>query len=117
METLKKVYQITIEINKLLEGQDTTIERQQMIEQISSLIEKRGEYLQFIQPPYTESEKTIGREIVQLNKKMEAKMNALFTELKQEMQQMKQQRKSTQSYINPYRDVQTMDGMFMDKKK
>ncbi len=44
-------------------------------------------------------------------------MNALFTELKQEMQQMKQQRKSTQSYINPYRDVQTMDGMFMDKKK
>ncbi len=38
----KKIYQITIEINKLLEGQDTTIERQQMIEQISSLIEKKG---------------------------------------------------------------------------
>ncbi len=44
-------------------------------------------------------------------------MKYLFLALKNEMKQVQQQKKSTTSYSNPYKNVQNMDGMFLDQKK
>ncbi|HEY4602083.1 MAG TPA: flagellar protein FliT [Cerasibacillus sp.] len=116
MHDVQLVYQLTMQMIRVLDNLNKT-QRQDVIEQITYLIEKREQALQKLSPPYSKQEIEIGQKIILMNKTIEIEMNRLFLELKQDMKQMKQQRKSTQSYVNPYRAVQTVDGMFMDRKK
>ena len=61
--------------------------------------------------------RSLAKKLVPINEDVQNKMQVIFTDLKTEMKQVKQQKKSNQSYTNPYKSVQTMDGMFMDRKK
>lgn len=116
MQAVQVVYELTMHMLHLLQKRHQ-VERHDVIEQLTHFIEKREQVLRKLSPPYSQDEIKIGRKIISLNKTIEQEMNALFTELKQDMKQTKRQRKSTQSYVNPYRSVQTIDGMFMDQKK
>lgn len=116
MQAVQVVYELTLDMLHLLQKRQH-IERHDVIEQLTHFIEEREQVLRKLSPPYSQDELKIGQKIISLNKLIEQEMHALFTELKQDMKQTKRQRKSTQSYVNPYRSVQTNDGMFMDQKK
>ncbi|WP_163970543.1 flagellar protein FliT [Oceanobacillus halotolerans] len=113
---ITQLYDITKELDKVL-NTSTSKNREEIITEVNRLIEERAVYLDELNPPFTEEEKTTGNQIVDLNENIKQKMDTLFADLKQEMKQMKQQKKSNQSYTNPYKHVQTMDGMFYDRKK
>src|SRR5699024_3133662 len=117
MARLNNVLHITEQLNALLSMDITAKNREDVIGQINELVEKRGELMNQVTPPFTDEEKRIGQEVVALNKQIQAKMNDIFTELKQEMKQINKQKKSTQTYENPYEAMQTVDGMFLDQKK
>jgi len=116
MSRLQELYQITKKLEKLFEQTITSKNRESIIEEISYLIDQRGKYMDQLTPPYTETEKKLGKEIVHLNRTIEKEMNKIFRDLKREMQQMKIQKKSNQSYMNPFKSVQALDGMYMDSK-
>src|SRR5699024_3778677 len=116
MNRLEKLYKITKQLKIVVSQQITAENREQVIQTINQLVEQRGMYMKEIVPPYTEAEKAMGEELIIINKQIQDQLDKLFEGLKKEMRQIKKQKKSNQSYINPYKKVQTMDGMFLDRK-
>ncbi|MCM3740220.1 flagellar protein FliT [Oceanobacillus luteolus] len=117
IDDLKKVHELTLQLQKLLEDPISSGEREVVIEQLNELIEERGKYMEHISPPYTDEEKHLGERIFRMNVDIQAKMQHIFSDLKLEMKRMKKQKKTQQSYINPYKNVSSSDGSFLDKKK
>ncbi|SFA88351.1 flagellar protein FliT [Lentibacillus halodurans] len=116
MSQLQGLMDVTKQLEKTLDQQVHAKNRDEVMEQVNDLLEKRGKLLTQISPPFTENERRLGEKTATLNEKIQRKMNGLFDELKLEMKQMKKQKKSNRSYINPYEHVKTADGMFMDSK-
>jgi flagellar protein FliT len=117
MNRLKALYDVTRKLDKLLKQPVQPKSREDVITQVNTLIEQRGDFLQKITPPFTDEEKGTGKEIVILNEQIQKQMHLLFNALKQEMKQVKKQKKSNRTYTNPYEKMEVMDGMFMDRKK
>lgn len=117
MNRILPIHQITESMQQLLVQDITSHNREEVISALQEKIEKRGKLLELIAPPYTEEEEELGSTVVQMNQRIEQQMQQLFTALKNEMKQVQQQKKSTTSYVNPYKNVQNTDGMFLDKKK
>jgi len=117
MNRLKPIYELTIEIKDLLAEDIPSKGREDTITQLNELIKRRGSYIDAMSQPFDEEEKRLGQKVISINASVQSRMQALFSDLKKDIQSMKKQKKSNRSYINPYKDVQTMDGMFMDKKK
>ncbi|MUV39064.1 Flagellar protein FliT [Lentibacillus sp. JNUCC-1] len=117
MHKLEDLLDVTERLAGLFGSSDTKQSREQLIDEMNQLVEERGRIMSHIQPPFTEEEKQIGKQVVELNQSIKVEMDQLFAELKTEMKQIKQLKKNNQSYTNPYQNVQTMDGMFMDSKK
>lgn len=117
MNRLEKLYEITIQLKEILDQEITSNERGAVIEQVNKLIDKRSVYLERVTPPFSEEESVIGKKLVLLNEEIQKRMLELFSDLKSEMKQVKKQRKSNMSYTNPYKNVKSPDGMFMDRKE
>lgn len=117
MNRLDPILKVTLELKMLLEQDISAKNRESFIAEISRIIENREQLLKRIVPPYSDSEKRTGKQLVRLNELIQKNLNALFTELKKEMKQLKKQKKSNRTYTNPYKNLQTVDGMFMDSKK
>lgn len=117
MNRILPIYQITESMQQLLIQDIDSQNREEVIGIFQEKMEERGQLLEAIAPPYTEDEEKLGRKVVQMNQGIEQKMRYLFFALKNEMKQVQQQKKSTTSYSNPYKNVQSMDGMFLDQKK
>lgn len=117
MNRLTGLYRVTQELQHLVSQDITSDNRGQVIDRIRHLVNQRGHYVQEINPPYSDAEKEMGEKILILNEHIQVKLNHLFDDLKEEMKQVKQQKKSNQSYINPYENLQSNDGVFMDRKK
>ncbi|WP_099159883.1 flagellar protein FliT [Virgibacillus ndiopensis] len=117
MNRLDSLYQVTKQLEEILDHDVSPGNREQVIGEINELTEKRGDLLKKVMPPFNDTEKLTGEKLVEMNNKIQQKMNSLFVELKQEMKQIKQQKKSNKTYTNPYENVKTIDGMFMDSRK
>lgn len=116
MNRLKELYDVTLKLKEVLDQHITAKNREAVIAEINKLVDLRGNSIQNITPPYTEEEKQCGNELVQLNVDIQKQMQSLFEDLKMEMKQVKQQKKSNNTYLNPYKNIHTADGMFMDRK-
>lgn len=117
MNRLEKIYELTLQIKQLFEQNVDSNNREDVIEQLNELLEKRGEYMKQLTPPYTEEENKLGQQLIPMNEQIEKQIQKVFHELKLEMKQFKKQKKTNHSYANPYKQVQVNDGMFLDKKK
>jgi flagellar protein FliT len=83
---------------------------------IDHLIEQRGQILSSVQPPYTEKEQALGRQIVQWNTIIDRKLVVFRDDIKREMNGMNKKKTTAKKYSNPYENMQT-GGYFYDKKK
>src|SRR5699024_11196033 len=116
MNKLQTLLDITKQLDQVLEEDAHTKNRDEVIERVNELIEKRGKLLETINPPFSDNEQKLGKNIVAHNKQIQGKLNQLFNDLKLEMKQVKKQKKTNRSYMNPYENVKIADGMFMDSK-
>ncbi|GAB3056958.1 flagellar protein FliT [Virgibacillus ainsalahensis] len=117
MNRLQPLYDVTLQLKEVIDQEITSQNRDTIVEQVNQLVEQRGYHMKELTPPYTQEEKYLGEKLIELNVPIQQSMNQLFAQLKEEMKQVKKQRKSNRKYINPYANVRTMDGMFMDSKK
>lgn len=116
MERVQKIYEKTEQLHQLLKQEITSQNRESLIVEVTKLIDERGQYMEGLTPPYTEEEQQIGQALIPMNREIEQRMNKLFNHLKSEMKQVQRQKKSNAQYKNPYKSVDTADGMFMDSK-
>lgn len=116
MNRLEEVYEMTLKLNTILTNV-TAENRESLIQEINELIDKREQALKLVKSPYTLDEKVIGQKLLSLNKTVQKQLDQVFTKLKQEMEQMQQQKKSNRSYINPYGEIKTIDGVYIDSKQ
>ncbi|WP_164218370.1 flagellar protein FliT [Virgibacillus sp. YIM 98842] len=117
MNYVQKLYELTLELQALLNEEITDKNRAEIIEEINVLVETREEYIKKLLPPYTTEEKMLGRKLISVNADIQEKMQILYSELKLELKNVKKQKKSSRSYMNPYASMQNTGGMFMDSKK
>ncbi|WP_200415907.1 flagellar protein FliT [Virgibacillus salexigens] len=117
MNRLTTLYQITLELKEVLDNSSEYKQRESLISRVNTLIEQRGKEMEQIVPPFSDEENRMGKAIVALHQPIETLMHQLFNELKSEMRQVKKQKKSNRQYKNPYAHMQSIDGMFLDRKK
>ena len=117
MNRLDQVYHVTKKIEKMLNQSITNKNREDIIEKVTVLIEERGRRMEDLTPPFSEQEKLLGKKVVVLNEQIEKEMETLFETLKQDMRQVNKQKESSRTYINPYGNIKSTDGMYLDSKQ
>ncbi|MDY0405097.1 flagellar protein FliT [Virgibacillus sp. 179-BFC.A HS] len=93
MNKLDLLYQNTLELQDLLDGEITSTNRQEKIEEITALVNQCNKFTFSLTPPYSEEEMVMGQKIIAMNQAVEAKLKLLFADLKQEMRQVQKQKK------------------------
>ncbi|MFD1361678.1 flagellar protein FliT [Lentibacillus salinarum] len=116
MNRLQQLLVLTRELEDVLNGQVNAQNRDDIMGEVHELLDERKKLLDQITPPFTADERLTGQQTVALNEQIQQKMDALFDALKLEMKQSKKQKKSNRSYLNPYENVKTADGMYMDSR-
>jgi len=116
MNRLQPVLDVSKKLETLLYDEEHSGDRESLISKATALIDERGTLMDKLIAPFSEEEMEMGKLLIPLNSKIEQRMNMLFNELKLEMKELKQQKRSKQQYKNPYKDVEVMDGMFVDSK-
>ncbi|MDQ0231466.1 hypothetical protein [Metabacillus malikii] len=117
MSALEKVYSITEQLFQLVSKSVNKDSRDEVIEEITSLLDTRDELIKAVQPPFTANDKQLYNQITTWNDIIDDKMTEIKANIQQDMMQLKKSKSSNQQYINPYQNVNSSDGMFYDKRK
>lgn len=116
MGVLNEVYEITLQMDTLIPNPNN-LDRTELIELLNRLLDEREALLQNLSGPYADEEKEIGKKLLVVEERVTERMQALFGNVKRDLQQLKQQKKSNKSYINPYGNMKTTDGVYLDSKQ
>src|SRR5690625_2152127 len=117
MARMDQLFNLTnqlLEVLKSTRGKDN--DRADILEEVNNLLVEREALLRQIKPPYTEEEEKIGLNIIKLDKTIKERMENLYREIQQDLKQIKQKRDTNITYINPYKNMKTVDGMYCDNK-
>ncbi|KIL46577.1 hypothetical protein KP77_27040 [Jeotgalibacillus alimentarius] len=91
-------------------------ERDDKIQQIESLLEKRQQILTDVKKPETQGEKKLAEEIMKWNQKIDPALQSLKLDIQKDIKQTGHKKKSAAKYNNPYADSESTDGVFYDKR-
>src|SRR5690625_2136328 len=117
MGKLDTIYDVTNKIENILNQSITTKNRESVISEVTTVIEERGRMMEELIPPFSEDDKSEGKKVVQLNVQIEKKMELLFESLNHDIRKMNTKKESSRSYINPYGNIKSTDGMYLDSKQ
>lgn len=117
MSTLSELKKITDELGQLVEKPVSAKNRDQVLEEINHLLDRREQLLDVIKAPFSTEESDLAASIMEKDKEIQLKLDHLFLELKSELRDVKKQQSSSEKYLDPYRHVATNDGSYWDKKK
>ena len=115
MNAIQSFYDVTKQLVQMLEA-TTVNDRDERIEKINQLLNKREELLPLIKQPATEEDKQVAKEILLLNQKLMTLLEKEKLEIKKDINSLNHRKESTKKYVNPYESLQT-DGMYYDKRK
>ncbi len=114
MEELKQFHALTVELVGLLSNMFKA-DREENINKISQLLDRREILMGSIHPPFSEKEKKVGRQLLQLNKQVDELLLSQKKEIQRDINELNAKKKSSNKYTNPYESF-TIDGAFYDKK-
>ncbi|MFD9626028.1 flagellar protein FliT [Peribacillus muralis] len=111
---IQAFHDLTAELLAVLEDM-TFAERQDKIESIIELIDRRECILVQIKPPFTDAEQQLGRRTMVLNQQIDSLMKLQKQEIQRDILEINKKKKSSNKYMNPYESL-SIDGMFYDKR-
>ncbi|WP_353654037.1 flagellar protein FliT [Bacillus sp. ISL-55] len=114
VSAVKDFYEATLELIQIL--QKPLEERDEKILKVEELLEKREVLMKGIVPPYTLEDAELGRQIVQLNTRLDQLLIAEKIWIQKDIKNLQTKKESNTKYVNPYQNLST-DGMFYDKRK
>ena len=106
---------ITKELYDLVVQQKNEEERDEYIQQIHVLLEKRDEILSQLNPPFTPEQEQLGKQMSEWNKVIGEYFKKDLIKVQTDIQGVNKKKSNMQKYINPYEALQS-DGAFYDKK-
>jgi flagellar protein FliT len=111
-----ELFHVTKKLYELLHRPVGKEQRDETIEAIQELLDKRDSLIEQLQPPYNEEEQELGMQIVSLNEAIAEKLQQLKQQIQQDLKMIKQKKTANQNYMNLYQPL-SLDGMFYDKKR
>lgn len=115
MTIVQELYEKTLSLRDLI-GTYTDQNRDQTIEQVQQLLNKRDELIANLPREYTEEEKRLGSFIVSTNSTINSGLELILKDIKEDHLIIKKKKQTSNRYRNPYRGM-SRDGMFLDKKE
>ncbi|MET3317737.1 UNVERIFIED_ORG: flagellar protein FliT [Peribacillus simplex] len=112
MGAIQHFYEAT---NHLLFTLENEQDRDRKIEKVEALLEEREKLMAGIQPPFSDSEKDLGKKLIELNEKVSQLLEEQKVEIQRDIKQLSLKKESTNKYVNPYQSLST-DGVFYDKR-
>lgn len=118
MQQTDQLLQVSANLFKHLGDIPKGEERDEYINTINSLLDKRGTIIQdLIQDGFHFDEQNrVHRTLLELDNGIKERLAAVMDAVKQDMANLQKTKKSEQQYFNPYSNVRVMDGMYYDKK-
>lgn len=116
MDVNQTLFSVTTQLAELTSKVPSQEKRDDVIEQIFSLLDEREELLPSVQPPKDENERKLVNEIVQLNDQINHALNSILFDIKKDINGLKDQKKAHNQYINPYKSLNNLSAFF-DKKE
>ena len=118
MQQTNQLLQVSANLFKHLGDIPKGEERDEYIDTINSLLDKRGTIIQdLIQEGFHFDEQNrVHRTLLELDNGIKERLAAVMDAVKQDMANLQKTKKSEQQYFNPYSNVRVMDGMYYDKK-
>ncbi|WP_442600416.1 flagellar protein FliT [Neobacillus sp. D3-1R] len=110
---VKQAYDCTLE---LLQKLQSNIDRDEKIVQVEAALETREQLLQQLSAPYTDEEKQLGQQLIQLNQRLSQLLSREKMLIQKDIKDLTIKKESNTKYVNPYQSLST-DGMFYDKRK
>lgn len=90
--------------------------RDELINQITLLLESRDTIIQDIKPPYNEKETILGKEIVRMNTIIDSKLEDVKSNIQFDLSKLKKNKQNNTKYLKQYHSA-PVDGIFFDKRK
>ncbi|MBD1381401.1 flagellar protein FliT [Metabacillus arenae] len=103
----------------LYEALDKTVKRElrdDQIQDIMSLLDKRDESMKKIQTSLSSQESRLMKKIIEQDKIILPLLVKVKAGIQQDIQNVRKTKSSAVKYVNPYQN-RTADGMFYDKRK
>ncbi|WP_394141205.1 flagellar protein FliT [Cytobacillus oceanisediminis] len=114
MSSVQSFYEATLELISTLEN--TKLDRDTKISKAEAQLEKRQQAMAGMAPPYSEAEKELGAQLIELNEEATQLMQREKLFIQKDIKDLTVKKESSNKYINPYQSMAT-DGMFYDKRK
>ncbi|WP_107942135.1 flagellar protein FliT [Metasolibacillus fluoroglycofenilyticus] len=118
-QQLQQLLQISAKLYEKLISNPEETKRDAFIEEINALLDQRGKIMEELVQSgfaYNSGVKT-HQMLLELDKGIRNRLERVMSSIKADMKELQTSKKSEQQYLNPYSHIQTMDGMYYDKKK
>lgn len=118
MSSLNELFVATKNLLDQLEKPFPKEDREEYIEQMEQMIDKREQLIQSYQggPAGTEQEKKMVNVIIDWNKQIDERMSSYLSMVRVDLNNLKKRKTTGVKYENPYQ-YGPIDGSFIDKKK
>lgn len=118
MQLIEQLLQVSANLFKHLSDIPKGEERDEYIENINAMLDKRGTMIEdLVQEGFLfEEQNRMHRTLLELDNGIKQRLAVVMEAVKQDMANLQKTKKSEQQYFNPYSNVRVMDGMYYDKK-
>lgn len=116
IKQVAQVHQTTKELFELVFNKGTS-DRAVLIDEINLLVKQRETEINALKSPYTEEAMALGQDILKMNQKIEEEMQLIFSKLKKDISLVKKRQQTSKKYINPYGNMRTIEGVYLDMKE
>ncbi len=114
MEVAYEIYEITKELNQMLEQLPIDDNREEYINRIDKLLEKRGKAIDCLLGELNNEQEEILRKAINLQKEIDQSLKKLFNEVEKDFVKIGQKKKFQKKYNQ---QPILVNGMFLDKRK
>ncbi|SIR31413.1 flagellar protein FliT [Peribacillus simplex] len=111
---IRAFHDLTAELLAVLKDRTIT-ERDDKIERVTKLIDRRDGLLSQIKPPFTGEEQQLGHAVMSLNQQVDHLLKLQKQEIQRDILEINKKKRSSSKYTNPYESL-SVDGMFYDKR-
>ncbi|WP_336636207.1 flagellar protein FliT [Lysinibacillus fusiformis] len=118
MQLTEQLLQVSANLFKLLGDIPKGEDRDEYIETINTMLDKRGMIIESIVKEgfHFDEPNRIHRTLLELDNGIKQRLAAVMEAVKKDMANLQKTKKSEEQYFNPYANVRVMDGMYYDKK-
>jgi flagellar protein FliT len=119
MDLTNELLQISAKLYQLLSSSiPKGEERSQYIDRINFLLDEQGKIIDALKAQNFQLNKEIKSHamLMELNRRIGEKLQLVMEEVKKDLRDIQNTKKNEKHYMNPYSNVQVMDGMYYDRK-